>query len=107
VEVIEHLDPDRLESLVAKSPNPEQAAQQAARATGTVTPDQPNQAGQCLVQHNLELRTAIDLQIGYHSNPWPIKVMRGSLEVKQAMEETTLEDWSELAASMASASNLE
>lgn len=98
---------DRVSALVAKAPNPEGAASLAAQALGTPEPENPLAAGEFLVQHNLELRTALDLQVHAEKSPFPARVVVASPAAKQALDETDLATWLDLAASAVSASSLD
>lgn len=99
---------DRVTELVEKSANPEQAMLDAARQLKTENPDYPAQAGQCLVQHNLILRTVMSRMIDQQEDDiFPAKVVRGNNQAFQAMDETTLEDWLNLASAAVSESSLD
>lgn len=94
---------DRLTALVLKEPDPEEAMEFAARVMGGVTPDSPAQAGEALVQHNLELRAAMTL----NADPFPAKVGIPNQTASEAMAETGLTEWLDLAGPMVSESSLD
>lgn len=98
---------DRVTELVTKHPDPEAAMQQAAQALGVPEPDDPGQSGQVLVQRNLALRTAMTLAVMSESDPFPATVVQGSNPVLVAMQQTDLQTWVEMAASMGTGSSLD
>ena len=89
------------EMAVAAGP---EAVAAAARALDLPEPDEPEQAGQFFVTGNWNLQTHLSLAMD--SNPFPAKVTP-SEEAAQAIRETDLETWVDLAASMVSASSLD
>ena len=93
---------DRVTEMASKEP-PE-ATVEACRALGVPETDDPTEAGQYLVMGNLNLRTHLSLAMD--SNPFPAKVTP-SEEAAQAIRETDLATWVDLAASMVSASSLD
>ncbi len=98
----------RVQDLVDKEPDPEEAAQWAARTLGLPGLRDSRDAGEVLVQHNLELRTSMSVQMqSQRRYPFPAKAMVDRELVQQAIEETDLEMWVELAASQVSASSLD
>ena len=98
---------DRVQSLVDKEPDPEAASEWAARALGVPAPWTAQGAWECLVEHNLELLTALKLQVLAHKDPFPAKVLIESAVDRQAIEQTDLQMWVELAAARVTASSLD
>lgn len=97
---------DRVTMLVKQEPNPEQAVQQACQMLGLPIEDNPNQAGEALVKNNLNLLTHLNLAV-MDSDPFPARVGDPLPEIKQALEQTDLASWVELALSMVSESDLD
>ena len=98
---------DRVTSLVMRHSNPEAAMQQAARGLGLTEPDSPSEAGQILVQRNLDLRTAMTLAVMARGNPFPAKVDEPTTAAALALKQTDLETWLDLASSMVNGSTLD
>lgn len=98
---------DRVQSLVDKEPDPEEASMWAARALGVPAPEEPRGAWECLVEHNLELRTALTLDVLAEEDPFPAKVLIESAVDREAIEQTDLQMWVELAAARVTASSLD
>lgn len=94
---------DRVTAMAVKA-GPEMT-QWACQALDLPTTDDPMEAGQYLVMGNLNLRTHLSCAI-LEGEPFPATAKQEP-EAQQAIEETDLETWTELAASMASASNLD
>ena len=97
---------DRVTKLVLQEPNPEQAVQEACQMLGLPIEDNPNQAGETLVNHNLLLMTHLDLAI-IERDPFPAIVGEPLPEIKQALEQTDLASWVELVLSMVTVSDLD
>ena len=98
---------DRLTAMVLKAPDPEAAMLLAAQTLDEPAPDSPQQTGEALVQHNLNLRTAMTLAVMAERDPFPAKVAIGSNSALVAIEETPLETWLEMASSMVNGSSLD
>jgi len=99
---------DRVQELVDKEPDPEEAATWAARALGRPGLRDSQDAGEVLVQRNLDLRTALSVAASsMHEDPFPANVLVQSSETREAAEETDLEMWVELAAAEMSSSSLD
>lgn len=99
---------DRVQELVDKEPDPDEAAMWAARSLGRPGLRDSQDAGEVLVQRNLELRTALTLDVtAQPKHPFPAKALVESAATRRAMEETDLETWVELAAARVSASSLD
>lgn len=88
---------DRVTSLVMQQERPLRSALWAARALGTTYPEEANRAGEDLVQHNLELRTALTLDMMRDEDPFPAEVLVDSAELRQLLEDVDLEAWVNLA----------
>lgn len=98
----------RVQDLVDKEPDPEEAAQWAARTLGLPGLRDSRDAGEVLVQHNLELRTSMSVQAQSQAkSPFPAAALVDRELVQQAIEETDLELWVELAASQVSGAGLD
>jgi hypothetical protein len=88
---------DRVTALVMQQERPLRSALWAARALGTTYPEEARRAGEDLVQHNLELRTALTLDVMRDEDPFPAKVLVDSAELRQLLEDVDLEAWVNLA----------
>lgn len=97
---------DRLTSLVLKESNPAQAFKQAAKAMEyDQYSDNPQEAGQFLVEGNSELQEHLRNQMAPHEGDlWPQQASVENLDAKQAMEETDLMMWAGIARSTVSSS---
>jgi hypothetical protein len=96
---------DRVRAMaVAAGP---EATSQASRTLGmdVAWTSDPNEAGQCLVEGNWNLRTHLKLAI--QENEFPAVVKEGDADAMEAIEDTDLQSWAELAAAQVSASSLE
>ena len=93
---------DRVSKMAMEAP--EGSVQQACAMMGLPTTDSPDEAGQYLVEGNLNLQTHMDLSM---EAEFPMKAAMQNPEVKQAIEETDLMSWAELASSMVSGSSLD
>ena len=93
---------DRVAKMAMEAP--QGSVQQACRMMGIPTTDSPAEAGQYLVEGNLNLQTHLDLSM---ESEFPMQTGIPKLEAKQAIEETDLLTWAELASSMVSASSLD
>ena len=98
---------DRVERLVLQEPDPQQAAEQAAKALGMVAPDYPAQAGQCLVARNLDLRHAMTAAMLAANQQFPVTVRTPAPGAEQALKRTDLASWVDQALSMVSESSLD
>ncbi|WP_128000194.1 GIY-YIG nuclease family protein [Piscinibacter defluvii] len=98
---------DRLTTMVLKEPDPEAAMREAATALEAPVPDSPEQAGETLLQHNLNLRTAMTLAVMARTDPFPVQVSLGNSAASEALQATDLETWLEMASSMVSGSSLD
>ena len=98
---------ERVTRLVMAEPDPAAAARQAARALDAPEIDDPEEAGQFLVQHNLHLRTVLDLQVQAYKDPFPAKVLVESRKTRQEIEDVDLWMWVDLAAAELSPHSLD
>lgn len=99
---------DRVQELVDKEPDPDEAAMWAARAMGRPGLRDKEDGGEVLVQRNLELRTALMLDATAQAkDPFPAKVLVETAIVRRALAETDLQTWVELAQGKVSASSLD
>ncbi len=98
---------ERVTRLVMAQPDPVAAARQAARVLQTPGIDEPEDAGQFLVQHNLHLRTVLNLQVRAYKNPFPAKVLVESKLTRQEIEDADLWTWLDLAAAELSPHSLD
>lgn len=83
---------------------PTGSVQKACAMMDLPTTDDPAEAGQYLVEGNLNLQTHLELSM---EAPFPMQTGMPNPEAKQAIEETDLMTWAELASSMVSASSLD
>ena len=81
-----------------------QPTQQACRSLGTPLTSNPQEAGQFLVLGNLNLRTHLNLAM--QRDPFPATA-KANPQAEQAVNETDLESWVELALSLVSESDLD
>jgi hypothetical protein len=88
---------DRVTELVLGDPDPEEAAKWACRALRVPGVENPNQAGQSLVEGNLDLLENLYLSMAAYEDPFPASASEESEEVREAMAETDLELWINLA----------
>lgn len=93
---------ERITSLAEKAPASETA--QACRMLGLPETENPQEAGQFLIEGNLNLQTYLSLQM---DGEFPVKVEKPSLELLSEIREMTLMDWAELASSTVSESSLD
>lgn len=98
---------DRLTTMVLKAPDPDAAMREAAMALEAPVPDSPEQAGETLLQHNLNRRTAMTLAVMAIEDPFPTTVVMGDSAAGEAIQDTDLATWLEIAASMLSSSSLD
>jgi hypothetical protein len=96
---------DRVVGLALKEDNPLEASRLACQKLGLPMVDSPEQLGDALVQHNLELQTYLSL--AQMQDQWPAQVKRPLEEAKDALKEVDLDLWVELALSQVSASSLD
>lgn len=90
---------DRVQAMVDKEPDPDEAATWAAKALGRPGLRDSRDAGEVLVERNLELRNALTLDVtAQPKHPFPAKVIVEAAATRKAMAETDLETWVELAA---------
>ena len=94
---------DRVTEMAIKA-GPE-ATVLACRALEMPETDEPKEAGEFLVLHNLNLRTHLDCAI-IDKDPFPATA-KAQPDAMEAIEEMDLEMWTELAVSMISASSLD
>jgi hypothetical protein len=88
---------DRVTELVLGEPDPEEAAKWACRALRVPGAMSPNQAGQSLVEGNWDLRENLYSSMAAYEDPFPASASEESEEVREAMAETDLELWINLA----------
>jgi len=88
---------DRITELVLLEPEPEEAAGSACRALGVAGVENPNQAGQSLVEGSSELRQNLYFRISYWEDPFPAVAHEKLAEVREAIADTDLEFWISLA----------
>jgi hypothetical protein len=89
---------DRVQQMVDKEPDPDEAATWAAKALGRPGLRDSRDAGEVLVERNLELRNALTLDVtGQPKDPFPALANEESEDVRAAMAETDLELWINLA----------
>lgn len=97
---------DRLTAMVLKAPDPEAAMLLAAQTLDEPAPDSPQQTGEALVQHNLNLRTAMTLAVMAERDPFPVAVEASDPDAAAAIDDTDLGLWLDLAAPMVNGSRL-
>ena len=85
--------------------NPLEASKLACRKMGLPSVDSPEQLGASLVQHNLELRTFLSLS--EVADQWPSQVSKPLESAKDALRDSDLDLWVELASSQVSGSDLD
>jgi hypothetical protein len=96
---------DRVRAMaIAAGP---EATSHASRTLGmdVAWTSDPNEAGQCLVGGNWNLRTHLTLAM--QEDEFPAIVKEDDADAVEAIEETDLQSWAELAAAQVSASSLE
>lgn len=99
---------DRVQEMVDRDPDSEEAAAWAARALGRPGLRNSQDAGEVLVQRNLDLRTALSVAASsMPEDPFPANVLVQSSETRETAEETDLEMWVELAAAEMSSYSLD
>ena len=96
---------DRVVELAMKEDNPLQAARLACQKLGLPMVSGPEQLGEALVQHNLELRTFLSL--AQMQDQWPAQVKRPLEDAKEALKQVDLDLWVELALSQVNVSSLD
>ena len=96
---------DRVMRLVLEEENPLEAANEACQRLDLPPVDNANQAGNALVKDNLDLITY--LNVAQRKDQFPSKVSEESQPAKEALKETNLESWLELALSQVNESNLD
>lgn len=94
---------ERVSELAMKEEDPLESANEACRRMNLPPVDNANQLGDALVKNNLELLTY--LNVAEIQNQWPAQV-KPSEDAKQALKETNLESWVELALSQVNESDL-
>jgi hypothetical protein len=86
-------------------------ANRALSAMGVMGVVRAYEAGGSLFSHNLHLQTVLSLQMNSRINPFPAKVpARPTVRmeaVREALEETDLEAWLEMALAETSSSSLD
>lgn len=98
----------RVQGLVDKEPDPDQAALQAVRTLDRPGLRGTRDAGQVLVTHNWELLAALRRQmVVLPTEPFPAKALVETEVDKRALRETDLETWVDLAAAWTSESSLD
>lgn len=95
---------DRVQELANKAG--EKETDQACKALSVPPPKYLHQAGQCLVLHNLNLRTHMNLAI-LDESPWPATVTENDPEIQEILANQTLLDWVEHARALVSTSYLD
>ena len=98
---------DRVNELVLSDPDPEEAAKWACRAMGVPGVANPNQAGQSLVEGNWELWENLTLWMMRFRDPFPALASEDSEEVREALAETDLGLWIDLAEPQMRSSSLD
>jgi len=94
---------DRVVDLALAEDDPLEAANLACLKLDLPQVDSPEQLGEALVKKNLELRTFLSLsQI---KDQWPAQVSKPLENAKEALKESDLDLWVELASSQVSASD--
>jgi len=89
---------DRVQGMVDDEPDPDEAATWAAKALGRPWLRDSRDAGEVLVERNLELRNALTLDVtAQPTHPFPALANEESEDVREAMAETDLELWINLA----------
>lgn len=96
---------DRVVELALKEDDPLEASRLACLKLGLPSVDSPEQLGDALVKYNLELQTFLSLS--QVKDQWPAQVKRPLEEAKDALKESDLDLWVELASSQVSASSLD
>ena len=96
---------DRVMYLVLKEKNPQEAADEACLRMALANVYDPNQLGQVLVLDNLNLIT--NLNVAAIEDPFPAKVEESNPVAEQALEETNLAQWVDLALSQVHESSLD
>lgn len=96
---------DRVTKMVLDDPQPEAAADEVSQMLGVPEPESPKAAGEYLVTGNLNLQTFLGLAMdGMGSFPAQASEMP---EAREAIEQTDLWLWADIASSMVSASSLD
>jgi hypothetical protein len=95
---------ERVQEMVDKEPDPEEAAMWAAKTLGRPGLRDAQDAGEVLVRHHLELRTALALDA---TESFPAKAIVESALVRRALTETDLGMWVDLVADRLSVSSLD
>jgi hypothetical protein len=93
---------DRVSELAVEAG--QQAAQEACDLLNLASPEEPQETGQFLILGNLNLLTHLDLATD--KSPWPA-VAAPSKQAAEAIAETDLATWADLASSMVSESSLD
>jgi hypothetical protein len=96
---------DRVMNLVLKEENPLESANEACQKLNLPKVESANQAGNALVKDNLDLLTY--LNVAQMKDQFPAKVSEESQPAKEALKETDLESWLELALSQVNESSLD
>jgi hypothetical protein len=96
---------DRVVELAMKEDDPLEASRLACQKLGLWMVSSPQQLGQALVNHNLELQTYLSL--AQMQDQWPAQVKRPLVDAKDALKEVDLDLWVELALSQVSESSLD
>ena len=96
---------NRVQQLVKKEENPQEALQKACQQLKLVSEPKVSQAGQTLVEKNLQLRTYLQCS-NLDKSPFPAQVKESDPEAQQSLDEVSLEDWVYLAALLMSESDL-
>jgi hypothetical protein len=98
---------ERVTQLVLAEDDPKAAMRAAARALETPGGDDPQEAGQFLVEGNWALREALALRVQAIRDPFPVTVLVETPERRQEYEETDLWLWVEMAAAELSPHSLD
>jgi hypothetical protein len=96
---------DRVVEMALQEEDPLEASRLACLKLGLPSVDSPQQLGAALVQHNLELRTFLNLS--EVEDQWPAQVKRPLEGAKSSLKDVNLDTWVELASSQVSGSDLD
>ena len=97
---------DRVVEMALQEDDPMEAAEWACRVLGSVQPDSPHELGQLLVIDNWELREWLRTSV-WEGDPFTATVSENDPGAQEAIEETDLELWVDMAAAMVRGSGLD
>ncbi len=97
---------DRVSGLALKQDDPDEAAAWSSRALDLPEAGNPCYLGVALVTDNLNLLEHLNLAV-IDGSPFPAQVKESNPDAVEAMEETDLLGWVDLASAMVSASGLD